>query len=332
MEANLQTVLIIAIVVIIGLMVVGSLVLVSRLKSEIQLMRRINKVSPRRSDIGFLQSTDVKIISSKKRSSVDSLISTYIPTFDGMRRRFRQAGVRLSLGVYILILLVLTAIICFTLQEWLLLVFQRPEYMPLPVLLATHFIVNNMVLGWLINRRKNKLIEQMPLALDYITRALTVGQPIDSAIRDTTKELDPPLRDEFETIINQLGIGTTLERAIRGVASELEIKEFDFFAVATIVQIESGGSLADALRGLSDTIRQRHAMRLKVQALAAEGKASAFVLGSLPVLMLIYFRLANPEYVEPLFSDPRGRMALLFGFGLIVVGGFIMRKIVRIKI
>jgi tight adherence protein B len=317
---------------VLALLVFGALLLLSRLRQEIALMRRVGKISPKKDDMAILQGPSGNIIRRQRSNSLDNLLGKYLPTFDGMRRRFRQAGMRVSLAAYVAAVLVLTAGgTAFVMLKMTFLALP-PAVIPIPVAVMSHLFLSNTLLGWKIAKRKSKVVEQMPLALDFITRSLKVGQPIDTALREVVKECDPPLKEEVETIVGQLGIGTPLDRALRGVANDLEIREFDFFAIATIVQIESGGNLAEALRGLSETIRQRHAMRMKVEALAAEGKASAIVLSSLPILLLLYFRTANGEYVEPLFSDPRGNMVLFVAFFFIFIGALIMRKIVRIKI
>lgn len=323
-----------AVVVSIG--TIFALVLLSRLKQEIMVMRRMNKISSKQDTSEVLQAAQVSnLIRGKKNQNLDSIIGKYLPTLEGMRSRFRQAGMRMSLGIYILAVLVGAAMLTYKIGPPL----SRVPYVELPMYVTSiaaafivHTFLNKGVLGFLINRRQNKIIEQMPLALDFLVRSLVVGQPIDAALREAVKEIEPPFKDELETLVGQLSIGAPLEKALRSTAADVQLKEYDFFAIATIVQIESGGNLGEALRGLSETIRQRHAMRMKVQALASEGKASAIVLSALPVLLLMYFKWMSPEYVEPLFSDPRGNLILLGASFFIFVGALIMRKMVRIKI
>lgn len=310
--------------------VFGTMFLVNKLRFEYQMNKRVEKMAPRKGEISTLLPDS--IIQRPKVQRLDITLTKVIPTMAGMRRRFRQAGISsVSLGVYVGFLIVLTAAASFLFPPGGPLRDYR-ALAPIVYLISLHLFVSNMVLGIVIERRKSKIIAQMPQALDFIIRAVKVGQPIDTAIKEAAKDIDPPMKDELDAIVNMLAIGTPLDRALRSVAGDLEIREFDFFAIATIVQIESGGNLSEALRGLSETIRSRHNMRLKVQALASEGKASAYVLSALPVMLLMYFDAANPEYTEPLWNDERGNMVLYMAFGFILVGALVMRRIIKIKI
>jgi len=334
MEMNVLLLIVAGIAIGVATLVLGSLMLLNRLRAEIQLSRRVQHVSARRGDLGIMQTPTASVIRRRRERGMDSMLGRVLPTLGDMRRRFRKAGLRVSLAAYVVVLLAITALLTVLFGDNVLLFVDDKfwYYTALPFAVATHLTLNNGVLNFLINRREKNLVEQMPVALDFLTRSVTVGQPIDTALRETAKEIDPPLKDEFESVLGQLAIGTPLDRALRGVSQEIEIREFDFFAIATIVQLESGGNLGHALRNLAETIRQRHAMRMKVQALASEGKASATVLAALPVLLLIYFSWANPDYVKPLFETDAGNFMLAFAFLWIGVGALVMRRIVRIKI
>ncbi|GAB5389441.1 MAG: hypothetical protein Alpg2KO_24090 [Alphaproteobacteria bacterium] len=333
---------IVGILTVIGMFIaaltIAGLFLMRRLRDEVALSRRMDRVTSRKTQSNIVTEAPVKqIIEGQKRQSVDGTIAKLVPTLDGMRRKFRQAGLPINLTIYVGALLVLTAGAFFWLNPKLfvpgkLLGFLPPAIVPIILMIVIHLIISNGVLNFLIQKRKDKIVSQMPLMLDFLVRSVTVGQPIDTALRESVHEIEDPIQEEVETIVQLVQIGTPLDRALRSIAREIEIREFDFFCVATIVQIEAGGNLGVALRNLSDMIRQRHQMRLKVQALAAEGKASAYVLALLPLALLGYFQLANPEYSGILFDTPQGNTALGIMAVLVFIGGMIMRKMVHIKI
>ena len=108
--------------------------------------------------------------------------------------------------------------------------------------------------------------------------------------------------------------------------------EMDFLAIAIAIQIETGGSLTEALGNLADLLRQRQRMKLKVKAISSEAKASALIIGALPFVMLGLLTLMNPAYTMPLFTDPRGQMMLMAGLGSISVGAFVMWRMTQFEI
>ena len=100
----------------------------------------------------------------------------------------------------------------------------------------------------------------------------------------------------------------------------------------TAIVRETGGNLAQTLANLAEVLRRRHQMTLKVRAMSSEARASAMILGSLPFALFAMIYFLNQDYAMELFIDPRGRMMLLAGIGLMSVGIFVMRKMVRFEI
>ncbi len=113
---------------------------------------------------------------------------------------------------------------------------------------------------------------------------------------------------------------------------DLDTPEFKFFVVSLSIQRETGGNLAETLANLSDILRRRRQMRLKIKAMSSEARASAMILGSLPFLMFGVIYLLNPDYESTLFVDPRGRMMLAAGLAMMALGIAVMRKMVRFEV
>jgi tight adherence protein B len=112
----------------------------------------------------------------------------------------------------------------------------------------------------------------------------------------------------------------------------IDLPDFKFFVVSLSVQRETGGNLAETLENLSNILRQRRQMKLKIKAMSSEARASAMILGALPFLMFSIMLLINSEYVMTLFTDPRGLIMVGFGLACLALGVGIMWKMVRFEI
>ena len=123
-----------------------------------------------------------------------------------------------------------------------------------------------------------------------------------------------------------------LEGLLWDIANRIDVPEFRFFIIALSVQRETGGNLSEALENLSDIIRKRRQLKLKIKALSSEAKASAYIIGSLPFIMFGILYVVNAGYISTLFVDPRGPVLLAIGLGFIAVGAGVMWKMVRFEI
>ena len=141
-----------------------------------------------------------------------------------------------------------------------------------------------------------------------------------------------PVGAEFRLISDGIKFGKSMEDALWETARRLDTAEFKFFVISLSVQRETGGNLSEALGNLSDILRRRRQMKLKIKAMSSEAKASAMILGSLPFIMFGIIFALNPEYEMELFTDPRGQVMLGFGVGIMSVGIAIMSKMVKFEI
>ncbi|MEQ9360328.1 MAG: type II secretion system F family protein, partial [Rhodospirillales bacterium] len=130
----------------------------------------------------------------------------------------------------------------------------------------------------------------------------------------------------------EVKFGAKINDALWATAHRLDIPEFKFFVVSLSVQQETGGNLAETLANLSDILRRRRQMKLKIKAMSSEAKASAMILGSLPFVMFCIIYLMNPDYESLLFTDPRGRLILGGGLVAMAMGVFVMSRMVRFEI
>ncbi|MCW5750509.1 MAG: type II secretion system F family protein, partial [Alphaproteobacteria bacterium] len=122
------------------------------------------------------------------------------------------------------------------------------------------------------------------------------------------------------------------EEMLWATARRIDSPDFKFFVISLSVQRETGGNLAEALQNLSDILRRRRQMRLKVRALSSEARASAYIIGSLPFVMFMLLMLVNAGYVTQLFTDPRGMILVGIGLFSMLIGVVVMFKMVRFEI
>lgn len=185
------------------------------------------------------------------------------------------------------------------------------------------------VFAWLDQRRKNKLIVQLPDMLDQIVRAVRVGTPVLEAVRAASRDAADPTRSEFVRLVDQVSVGTVLEDAAADMARRCAIPEYSFFATALSLQNQTGGSLSETLLTLADLVRKRVAAAEKGKALASEAKATAIVLTALPFVTGLALWVMNPAYMDVLFDEPTGHKILGAAAGSLIMGLFAIRMMFR---
>ena len=185
-------------------------------------------------------------------------------------------------------------------------------------LLATllHFqIISSKDKKW-----KKAFIKVFPLSLDIITRGLKSGLTLGRGIAVVSEEIEDPVGSEFNYIASQLQLGVNPDTALVEAAARIGIEEFRFFTLALIIQREMGGSLADILEKLSEVIREREKFEKKVWTLSSESRATAMIVGALPVIMAVIIEIITPGYIKYFFVDPKGQMMLGISIGLTLTG------------
>ena len=187
-------------------------------------------------------------------------------------------------------------------------------------------------IGRLGKKRVAKFMTLLPEAIDLMVRALRSGLPISEAIVNAGHEIADPVGAEFRRVESALRVGRELDDVLWDTARRLDVAEFRFFVISLGVQRETGGNLAETLQTLSEMLRRRQQMKLKIKALSAEGRTSALILGGLPFAVCGIMTFTSPEYVGRLFEDPRGLILCGFGLVLMAFGAFVMAKIINFEI
>lgn len=178
-------------------------------------------------------------------------------------------------------------------------------------------------------RYRARLYAQIPDVLGVIVRAVRAGIPVVEAVRAVSREVPSPTREEFTQLAAEIGVGMPLDRSLWALADRSGTAEYAFFAVALTLQAQTGGSLAETLDNLADVVRKRIAIRARGLALAAEARTSAAVLTGVPIVTGLGLAVINPEYMEVLFTDPRGHNLLAASAGLLGMGTFVIRTLIK---
>jgi tight adherence protein B len=183
----------------------------------------------------------------------------------------------------------------------------------------------------LAHRARAAFSRSFPDAVATIIRSLRAGLPVTSAIAEVARGKAGLIANTFAGVVENMGLGQPIEAALWTAARRIGVAEFDFLVVTIALQRETGGNLAETLTGLDDTLRMRRQLALKVRALAAEARASAMIIGSLPFVMAALLWMTSPEYLLPLFTTTLGKAMLGGGLASIAAGGIIISQMMTIK-
>ena len=183
-----------------------------------------------------------------------------------------------------------------------------------------------------VRARNRKFIDQFPDALDMIVRSVRSGFPLSVALQMLAENAENPVKDEFRQVVDEIGLGRSLPQALSRMASRINEPDIRFFVVVLSVQQETGGNLAEIIGNLSSIIRKRKQLRHKIRAMTSEGRATAWVLGLLPVFVFLALYFLQPNYLKPFWQDSLGM--LLFGISVCLIGlcTFVVRQMVNVDI
>jgi tight adherence protein B len=187
------------------------------------------------------------------------------------------------------------------------------------------------VLRRLRNRRRAKFTEQLPEALDLIVRSLRAGHPVAASIKLTAREFRDPLGSEFGMIDDEITYGLDLETALRNMLDRVGQEDLPLFAASVAIQASSGGNLTDILSNLCEVIRARVKMRRKIRALSSEGRASAMILSSVPIVLFMLINWISPDFYRAHWSDPLMTRGLLGAAIWMGIGNLVMRRMINFK-
>jgi len=272
-------------------------------------------------------STGRSIRIDQQETGLAGLFAGIMPKKEELQARLVRAGLSISLGRYGMIC---GGIAIATLLISLIIGFSFIFSLALAVVFGLggpHFTV-----GMMMNRRIARFTSQFPEAIDLMVRGLRSGLPVNECIANIGRELTAPTGTEFQRISDSMRVGRTLEEALWDTADRLDTAEFKFFVISLVVQRETGGNLGETLANLSNILRQRQQMKLKIKALSSEAKASAWIVGLLPFIMYGLLMSVNSEYAMELINNPKGTIAAAVALMWMGIGVFIMSRMVSFEV
>jgi tight adherence protein B len=254
------------------------------------------------------------------------LLDLKVPTVSRLERLLEQADVRQPLGFYFLLSAAFAA-------GALMLIFLVSRSVIFSGIAGSGAALLPWVyLGARKKRRIKQFEQQLPDALDMIARALKAGHAFNGGLQMVVMEFSDPARIEFRKTLDEINFGVSYEDALRNMTERVDCTDLKFFVLSVIIQRQSGGNLAEILEKISGLIRERFKLFGKVRALTGEARISAFILTVLPFAIAAVIFLLNPAYIEVLLREPVGQVMLMAAGIMMLMGIYIMRKMVDIKV
>jgi tight adherence protein B len=204
------------------------------------------------------------------------------------------------------------------------------------ILCLSGFVVTALAYTF-VNLKKGKRMEritrQLPDALNLLTSSLRAGHSFNAALGIVVAELPNPLAGEFSVVVNDINLGISLKESLGKLVNNLdELEDIRMFATAVSIQRESGGNLAEVLEKLGYTIRERFKLKGQIKALTGQSRLTGYVLGCAPAVLLVGLSMFFYDYVSPLYETTLGQQILLVALFLQILGFFVMKKIIDIRV
>ncbi|WP_426244142.1 type II secretion system F family protein [Nocardioides sp. LHG3406-4] len=187
-------------------------------------------------------------------------------------------------------------------------------------------------LGMMKKRRYKAFNAALPDTLQLISGSLAAGLSLAQSIDTIVREGGEPVATEFRRVLVETRLGVNIDDALEGVAERFDSKDFSWVVMAIRIQRQVGGNLAELLDTVAGTIREREYLRRQVLSLSAEGRLSAWVLGLLPPLFMVYLLLTQPDYFGVMFTSPLGWLMMGGAAVALAVGAFWMSRLVKVEV
>ena len=189
---------------------------------------------------------------------------------------------------------------------------------------------------WLLVRRgrqrTERFAQQLPAALQSMSTSLKSGFSILEAIRAAVRETEAPISVELARILDEQRVGGALDESLSKLAERLDVPDFHIVARALNTHRRVGGNLAEILERVASTMREREKLRGQVRALTAEQRFSSLIVGMLPLWVLAFFGLTDPDFISPLWEEPLGRVFLAAGGTMEVLAFLLLRRMARVDV
>lgn len=243
-----------------------------------------------------------------------------------LERMLQQAGVAMATSRFLLGVLLLVAAVLLS-----ALALRQPPWLAAALALGSA-LLPFLWLSLCRAKRLERLEAQLPDAVELIARALRAGHAFPPALQMVAEELPDPVGGEFGIAFEEINYGIPVSDAMLNLATRVPSEDLRFFAVAVILQRETGGNLAEILDNIGKLIRERFKLLGTIRVLSAEGKLSAWILTLLPFATALMIHLVSPGFMEVLWKDPMGFRMVMASLLAMAVGVVWMWRIVKIRV
>lgn len=197
-------------------------------------------------------------------------------------------------------------------------------------------IIATLMICWIIvkqriAKRMSVFEGQLVDALELAARSLRAGHPLQGAFRLISEEIPAPVGAVFADIVQEHALGVGLDDAIRTAARRSTSSDLQLFATSVIIQLRSGGNLADMMERLAAVIRDRIRLSRRVRVLTAQTQFSKRILLALPFVVFVLLNLLNPRYMAPLYTTPSGHTMLLVAAIGLLIGVWLMNRLAVVR-
>ncbi|WP_224982586.1 type II secretion system F family protein [Geomonas agri] len=288
-----------------------------------ELKRRLQRLARDKSAQGMPEDLRAEII--REIPPLDQILAK-LPLTRDLDKKLDHAGLKITASRFVMVASSVTVL------AFILILLLSKSILAALVGAVLLSLLPFAYLQFKIRERLEKFTENFPDALTMISRSLRAGHSFNSAIQLVGEEIADPVGELFKTAYEQQLLGLRITETLSNLNERIESLDLRFFTTAIAINNDVGGNLSEILENLAKTIRERLKIRRQVRVYTAQGRMTGYVLGVLPVVTFVLFNLLNPKYESALYTETKGLYVLALAIVLQVVGLFVIRKIIRIRI
>jgi tight adherence protein B len=181
-------------------------------------------------------------------------------------------------------------------------------------------------------KRFDQFEQQLPEALDFISRSMRAGHGFTIALEMLAADSPDPLGSAFRKIANDMQLGGSLQACLSKLLILFPLVDVRFFVSSVLLQQETGGNLGEILSKLATIIRERFRLKGQVKAASAHGRITGLVLVLMPVAVACFMMVTSPDYLTDMAADKTGRIMIYGAVIGQIIGYFVIKKIINIKV
>ena len=293
------------------------------------LMRRKAAVYDRLRELKDVQSAEVPAKPAKKRvkkkkSGSEALIRTK-KQLEKLENQIYDVGIRMPVQKFLLLWACITV---------LLPLFPMLAGMSGAIALGLALVCALGPVFYISLRKKKRCSElegQLIEAISILCNALRAGHSFQGAMNNISAEMNGVVAEEFGRVFRETQHGISMEESLTRMVERTGSSDLGMLCTAINIQREVGGNLAEVLENISGTIQARLSLKAEIKTRTASGRLSGYLIGALPIVLLVAMNMINPEYCSMLFVTKTGHIMLGVGAGMEVIGFLVIMKMVSIK-